>query len=366
VEQSLRNYYKNFLLVKMQNAEESNPLNDPVINTNAHDIRIRQNLVCNPSGHQWKRDQIREWQERLGHIPEDVVKKTFLATTQLVPSVQHENELFPKNKHVALYPILKHRRICETAYMDVVEHKARGPRAQAQYGLLIYTNKSQALAYYWKPNGKKPDSLQTLVWLYEFMRDFGCPHTVITNGANELVKTKKWKHFGALLHINMRISGDKKESNTVERAWQSLQVQHDYFMNTTTSPKEYVHGLAKHLCDFNNHTAHSGLNWRTPMEVMSGDTPDISVFRFRFYEQIWYPSTPNVTFKQQSWEKGRVLGVAWTTGDAMTYVVVPEGEDAYHRKVSRSVVLPRNPDENAPHQTHRLPSDYFFPTPKAH
>jgi len=321
-------------------------------------------MVFNPIGHHWKKDQLLEWQERLGHVPEDTVKKTFLATTQLVPSVQHENELFPKNQHAALYPILKHRRLAEEAYMDVIELKLRGSARVKQYGLMIYLKKSKVLAYYWTPRGKKPDSLQTLTWLYEFLRDHGAPHTIITDGASELTKTKKWKVVGANLGIQMRDAGNKKESNTVERAWQTIQQRHDYLMNASTAPDDCQHDSVKHLCDLHNHTANQSLGWRTPMEVISGDTPDISMFRFRFYEPVWYRDTPNVTFKQQSWVKGRFLGIAWTTGDAMTYMVVPDGENVYHRKVARSVVLPRSPGENAPKEKHRLPSDYFFPTPK--
>ena len=66
---------------------------------------------------------------------------------------------------------------------------------------------------------------------------------------------------------------------------------------------------------------------------------------------------PNVTFKQQEWVKGCYLGIAWTTGDAITYYVVPESENVYHRKVARMVVLPCHLDEQAPRQKHvREPS----------
>jgi stress response protein YsnF len=95
---------------------------------------------------------------------------------------------------------------------------------------------------------------------------------------------------------------------------------------------------------------------------MTGDTPDISVFRFRFWEQVWYLQTPYTTQKEKRWLKGRLLGIAWATGDHMCYHVVPE--DDYKRVVARTLVLPRHPDENAPRHLLRHPSDYFFPTPK--
>jgi len=50
-----------------------------------------------------------------------VVVKTFLATMQLVPSVQHENEIFSKNFQQSRYPILANRHLKEKAYCDIVE-----------------------------------------------------------------------------------------------------------------------------------------------------------------------------------------------------------------------------------------------------
>lgn len=56
------------------------------------------------------------------------------------------------------------------------------------------------------------------------------------------------------------------------------------------------------------------------MEAISGDTPDISVFRFKFYDPVFYLHTVCTTEKKKSWVKGRVIGIARLTGDAMCYV----------------------------------------------
>jgi hypothetical protein len=344
--------------------EGQNHLEDVAL-TPTLNVRTRRFRAFEAVGHNWKRDQLLEWEARLGYVPETVIKKTFLATTQLVPSVQHENELFPSNSHVARFPILRTRRLNETVYADLVEYKKADNETKVIKGLLIYGSKSKLLAYYWNPDDSTPTSLQTLEWLYEFIRDFGAPHTIYTDGGSELKRSKKWRSLGAHLGIHLHDSEPgKHESNHVERAWQDIQQRHERIMAVTGVPKRYRHDLTKHLCDLSNHTAHSSINWRTPMETVSGDTPDISVFRFRFWEQVWYRDTVNVTHKQQNWVKGRMLGIAWTTGDCMCYCVVPDGSDSFKRKVFRSIVIPRHPDENAPRETLKLPSDYFFPTPK--
>jgi hypothetical protein len=47
----------------------------------------------------------------------------------------------------------------------------------------------------------------------------------------------------------------------------------------------------------------------------------------------------------------------------MCYLITPDSTTDKSRRVTRSIVLPRHPDENAPHELDKRPSDYFFPTP---
>jgi len=80
----------------------------------------RRRYIWNPSRHIWKPYQLAEWEKRLAFVPELTIKQTFLATMQLVPLVQHKNELFPKNAQQARFPILANRRLKKCAYCDVV------------------------------------------------------------------------------------------------------------------------------------------------------------------------------------------------------------------------------------------------------
>ena len=42
------------------------------------------------------------------------------------------------------------------------------------------------------------------------------------------------------------------------------------------------------VIDCLNHSAHKGLDWRTPVEKLTGNTPDISVFCFSFWQPVYY------------------------------------------------------------------------------
>ena len=101
--------------------------------------RCRQ-YIWNPVHYDWKPHQLAEWHQHLGLVIQEVVKKTFMATTQFVPSVQHENELFPKQPQGARFPVLSCMQINKAAYCDIVELPLMGRQKVASKGLLFYTS----------------------------------------------------------------------------------------------------------------------------------------------------------------------------------------------------------------------------------
>ena len=58
------------------------------------------------------------------------------------------------------------------------------------------------------------------------------------------------------------------------------------------------------------------------MEISNGNKPDISKFRFHFWEPIWF-FEPTKTPKS-NWRKVIWLGFSHSTGDNMTYYVETE------------------------------------------
>ena len=61
------------------------------------------------------------------------------------------------------------------------------------------------------------------------------------------------------------------------------------------------------------------------MEISEGRTLDISIFRFRFWEPIWY-YVPGVKAPDNPLKKGRWLGIASSSGDPMTHYIRTEKE----------------------------------------
>ena len=109
------------------------------------------------------------------------------------------------------------------------------------------------------------------------------------------------------------------------------------------------HGWCQlHCARVRNHLASRKLDWKTPMEKLTGDTPDISMFRFHFWEPIEYLD-PSVKQPASGWKKGRFLGINWDAGDDMTFFV--ETEKSHGE--GRNVILTRS---NVRSRTHHIPT----------
>ena len=82
---------------------------------------------------------------------------------------------------------------------------------------------------------------------------------------------------------------------------------------------------AKQVKDVHNSTALKSLDWKTPLELSTGETLDISMFNYYFWEPIWFydPMAPKLTSKLKN---TRCLGIAPNCGDALTYYTNTENE----------------------------------------
>ena len=59
-----------------------------------------------------------QWQDRLGLAPEDVIRKTFEATTQLVTNVEVENRTIGRNHYKSRFPFLREKRLNDEFHTD--------------------------------------------------------------------------------------------------------------------------------------------------------------------------------------------------------------------------------------------------------
>jgi hypothetical protein len=78
-----------------------------------------------------------------------------------------------------------------------------------------------------------------------------------------------------------------------------------------------------YVCILLNHFASAALGWKTPLQVLTGQTPDISKFlHFSFYEPVYYHSYSDSFPSSSNEEQGWWVGIATHVGDALTYMIL--------------------------------------------
>jgi hypothetical protein len=109
-------------------------------------------------------------------------------------------------------------------------------------------------------------------------------------------------------------------------------------MITTKAPKRLWDYCTTYQCELRNLIAHPlfQLQGRTPYEVVTGRSPDISEYLdYKWYDTIWYYDH-DVPFPQDRRKLGKWLGVAHRVGQALCYYILTDTA----RPIVRSSVQP--------------------------
>jgi hypothetical protein len=188
----------------------------------------------------------------------------------------------------------------------------------------------------------QPNEDTTYTGLQDFIRHVGAPLYIAVDAARE-ENLGEWLTVCRTYCIPQRTSEPTHQhQNRVERRIQDIKRHTRVLMSIHSAPSKYWDHAVEHAVDIINHTAVRKLAWHTPYESLYGDTPDISVFRFIFYEPIYYLES-RTHFPKDNMMPGRFLGIARTTGDAFTFVITT-GEGATATILHRSVIRRRDPD----------------------
>ena len=95
-------------------------------------------------------------------------------------------------------------------------------------------------------------------------------------------------------------------------------------MDRSNAPENIWFQAHEYLADLHAVTADKTLNWKTPQEMLHGETPDISPYlHFHFYEKVYYLD-PTKTYPKTKERSGYWLGVAQHIGDFFTYKILTD------------------------------------------
>jgi hypothetical protein len=202
----------------------------------------------------------------------------------------------------------------------------------------MFTNDVHFTKFY--PMQRKSDAPDTLV---QFMQDIGIPSDLHSDDAKELTQGR----MGELLR-KFWIRGSQSEPYSPWQVRAELCIREvkkavRHAMAKTKAPKRLWDYCTIYQCELRNLIAHPHfkLQGRTPYEIITGRTPDISEYLdYSWYQTIWYYDQ-DAQFPHERRKLGKWLGVAHRVGQALCFYILP----ASGRPIVRSTVQALTQDE---------------------
>ena len=172
--------------------------------------------------------------------------------------------------------------------------------------------------------------------LQDVIRRRGAPSKLVSDRAQVEISDRVQDILRSLIIGDWQSEPHQQHQNPAERKYQDVKRMANTIMDRTGSPP-YTWLLAlMYVCFVLNFTASAALNWRTPTEVLTGSTPDISpLLRFGWWEPVYY-KLDDSSFPSDSRERrGHFVGISEHVGHAMTYMILT---DDTHKILHRSNV----------------------------
>jgi hypothetical protein len=161
--------------------------------------------------------------------------------------------------------------------------------------------------------------------LQDVIRRRGAPSKLVSNRAQVEISGRVKDILRSLIIGDWQSEPHQQHQNPAERKYQDVKRMANTIMDRTGSPPQTWLLALMYVCFVLNFTASASLNWRTPMEILTGSPPDISpLLSFRWWEPVYF-KLDDASFPSNSRERrGRFVGIREHVGHAMTYMILTD------------------------------------------
>ena len=268
-----------------------------------------------------------KYQHKFLNVPIEKIQKTFKNTTQYATGVIAGSKI--RQTHKSPFPALNILRRNEGTATDTIEGAVAAVGSKgAKYCQLFVGTKSLVADVYLMTNTE-----QFINTLQDNIRERGAPNILISDHAN-------LERSALVLDLlrNYVIRGWSSEAkyqhqNPAERRWQQIKHNTNWVMNFRGVDADCWFLAMQWVCDVMNHTAEKSLKWRPPLQVLTGQTIDISiVLVFMFWDVVHVSQKGDSGFSNEVGDedtdqiRGRFVGFAWDVGHHLTFKVLTEGK----------------------------------------
>ncbi len=271
------------------------------------------------------------------HVPTEKVRQTYLNTTQFATNIVSGINKY--QTHKSPYPAFNVHRRNEPVATDTVF--AQTPAIDSPgYNMAQFFvgRKSLVCDIYGMSNTN-----QFVNTFEDIIRKRGAMDVLISDSARTETSHRVIDIRRALCIKQWTSEAQYQHQNFAEHQYNHIKNYHKFYMNwRDVWPSAWLLNM-EWICDVHNHTAQKVLGWRTPIEVLTGQTPDISILTcFLFWDIVYVARHKGGDFQNQLGSiksdeiRGYFVGFAWNVGHALTFKILTcDTKQVIHRSVVR-------------------------------
>ena len=256
-------------------------------------------------------------------------KSTLLATTQYYV----RSAILPISRRYRTDRYFYRNRLDSTFAADLYYGRCSSGRGY-KYCFIIAHPNGFCVAY---PQ-KTRTSDETTASLNLFIRQWGVPDRLIVDGAQEMIGlntsfVRKLRSLNIDLHVSEARTPQQNPAEgiirEVRKKWSRIKTKKKVHERLWDYAIIWICELMRHTVSFSKYAER-----RTPIEMITGDTPDISEYLdFSFYD--WVIFKENTIIGETV--LGRFLGVSHSFGNMLTYYVIKKNGEIFSRSTVQRV-----------------------------
>ena len=285
---------------------------------------------------------VQDWRKRLGYPTFETTKATLAVTSQMVTTLQAESREYLRDYYKTRVWCLRPRRIDDVMYSDTFFSSVISVRNFSCFQLFAFKASKFTKSMLMSRESQAPEKYEDII------RHYGAPNKTVTDNAR-VCTGKRWTKINRKYCIETGLSVPHHQNqNYAEGEGGNMKFRIlKLFHNTPHAPLPYWCYAMEFLDQVGCYLSKPSLDGRTASETLVGQTPDISIFRFAWFQPVWYYN-PTLSFPQDKMSPGSFLKITENTGDGFAYHVLPAKDitdiPRYRSPVVlvRCVVRPRN------------------------
>ena len=257
------------------------------------------------------------------HVDVDKVRKTFQRTTQFATNVMAGHKITQTIQ--SPFPAHNVWRRNEPAASDTTHGEVPAIDSGGQTMAQIFIGRESLVIDVF---GMSTEA-EFVNALEDEIRKRGAMDKLITDSARVEISKRVGEILRALCIDDWQSEANYQHQNFAEHRWKFLKKNTQWHMNWRNVP---AHGwllCAQWVADVMNHTSERSLQWRPPLEVLTGQTIDISILLVFLFWDVVHVTRHNDTqcrgqlgSQKSSEMRGHIVGFAHDVGHALTFKIL--------------------------------------------